>query len=519
MHAGYQATALSEQIPNLKSGSLLPAKIRISQNLPRMTKSPTFSKALQKLTLAFAIFTFFFQCSEQEIVPASRDRIDVRRNVSDSTTTAADSSKFLIADCKDCTYVVRAGMKVIDGKVLGLKPGSIIGLNSSIAYGSLEFHNVIGTPENPIIIKNCGGVAKIVATDKWHAVKAENSKYFRITGGDAPGVYGIRVNGGEMGLKLDELSTNFEIDHVEVSHVSFAGVMAKSDPTCDDATIRGNFTMYDVLLHDNYVHDTGGEGFYIGSSFWDGMERSCGMRLPHEIKGLKVYNNIVKNTGWEAIQVGCAIEGTEIYNNTIENYGAANRQFQNNGIQIGSGTGGLLYNNLIKKGTGNGMIIMGTGDNVIYNNIIVAAGSNGVFCDERYTPGEGFKFINNTILSPAKDGIRLFAELVPMNTIVNNIIANPGTYGDYTGADSRTKEDAFVYLVNDDVNVKMSNNLFASTVAEIKFVDTLTDNYRLNANSPAINFGLDISRYSIEKDFYLEARIRGNAVDIGASEF
>ena len=111
-----------------------------------------------------------------------------------------------------------------------------------------------------------------------------------------------------MGLKLDGLSTNFEVDHIEVSNVSFAGIMAKTDPNCDDATIRGNFTMYDVLLHDNYVHDTRGEGFYVGNSFWDGMERSCGIRLPHEIKGLKVYNNIVEDTGctFQGWRSGCS---------------------------------------------------------------------------------------------------------------------------------------------------------------------------------------------------------------------
>src|SRR5690606_18307460 len=134
-----------------------------------------------------------------------------------------------------------------------------------------------------------------------------------------------------------------------------------------------------------------------------------------------------------AIQVGCAIEGTEIYNNKIRNFGMANRAHQNNGIQIGSGTGGLVYNNFIKDGYGNGMIIMGTGDNIIHNNIIVNAGSHGIFCDERYTPGEGFKFINNTILNPAKDGIRLYAELVPMNAVINNVIVNPGTINDYSG--------------------------------------------------------------------------------------
>ncbi len=484
-----------------------------------MTTTYTFLKALQKLTVVVTIFSVLMQCSDEDVVPSSQLKTEPKPIQADTTATTRDSAMFLAAACKDCAYVVPAGVKVVDGKTLALKPGSIIGLSSSIAYGSLEFRNIVGTREKPIIITNCGGAANIIADNKWHAIKTENSKYFRISGGETSGVYGIKVKGGEMGLKLDGLSTNFEVDHVEVFNVSFAGIMAKTDPTCSDATIRGNFTMYDVLLHDNYVHDTGGEGFYVGNSFWDGMERSCGIRLPHEIKGLKIYNNIVVNSGWEAIQVGCAIEGTEIHHNTISNYGTVNRQHQNNGIQIGSGTGGLVYNNLINKGTGNGMIIMGTGDNVMYNNIIVDAGSNGVFCDERFTPGEGFKFINNTILNPARDGIRLYAELVPMNTIINNIIANPGTYGDYTGAGGRTSKDAFVYLLSPDVNVKMSNNLFAVTVDQVRFVDASRENYRLKANSPAVNDGHDISRYEIKQDFYLSTRLKGQTVDIGASEY
>lgn len=480
-----------------------------------MTKPRTFSKALQKLILACAIFSVFIQCSEDQILPIQRDKdFNIPPPIS-KDSIAIDSVVAL--GCDECTYVVPAGTKVVDGNVLNLKPGSIIGLSGSIAYGTLEFHNLQGAPGNPIIIKNCGGTANIKADDRWHAMKTINSKYFRITGGTSPGEYGIRIQGGEMGLKLDGLSTNFEVDHVEILNVAFAGIMAKTDPTCDDATIRGNFTMTDVRFHHNYVHHTGGEGFYVGNSFWAGMERSCGLRLPHEIKGLKIHDNIVENTGWEAIQVGCAIEGTEIYNNEIRNYGLAGREHQNNGLQIGSGTGGLVYNNLIKNGTGNGMIIMGTGDNVIYNNIIVDAGGNGIFCDERYTPGEGFKFINNTILNPKHDGIRLYAELVPMNTIINNIIANPGTINSYQH--NRTSDDAFVYLMNATVKVRMQNNLYAKTVEELRFVDPARDNYRLSPNSPAINLGSDISRYRITHDFYKRARLRGMAYDVGASEF
>lgn len=261
-----------------------------------MTETPTFFKVLLKPALALAIFSIFIQCSDDELLPVSREKLT--RDTLDSVARSEDSVR-LDVTCMECTYVVPAGTKIIDGKALGLKPGSIIGLSSAIAYGTLEFHNIIGTKDQPIIITNCGGTVSIKATDKWHAVKTINSKYFRITGGSSPGVYGIKIQGGEMGLKLDGLSTNFEVDHVEVSNPGFAGIMAKTDPGCDDATIRGNFTMYDVTLHDNYIHDTGGEGFYVGNSFWGGMDRACGKRLPHEIKGLKIYNNIVSNAGWK----------------------------------------------------------------------------------------------------------------------------------------------------------------------------------------------------------------------------
>lgn len=470
-------------------------------------------KALR--TLAFAIVTcaFFTQCSHDDVLPSY-----IRPIPTDSLDIPGDgaaSADTVPVGCESCTYVVPAGVEVVDGEALGLKPGDVIGLSSEIKYGSIVFKNVVGSPDNPIVIRNCGGTAHIVATDRWHAIRTEYSKYFRITGGEAKGVYGIRVEGGEMGMKLDGLSTNFEVDHVEVFNTGFAGIMAKTDPTCDDATIRGNFTMYDVALHHNYIHDVGGEGFYVGNSFWGGMERSCGNRLPHEIKNLKIHNNVLKNTGWEAIQVGCAIEGTEIFDNTIHNYGVANRPHQNNGIQIGSGTGGLVYNNLVKNGPGNGIIMMGIGDNVVYNNIIVDAGSNGIFADERYTPGLGFMFINNTILSPKGDGIKLYTDEVEMNVVINNIIANPGTLKNLS---PDRAELAFV-SASSSISLTKSNNIFAHTVDELHLVDPSADNYRLKPTSPAVNFGKNITRFTIEEDFYKNPRKKGFALDAGAAEY
>lgn len=464
----------------------------------------------RSVVLLLFSFLLLCQCSDEDQM---LDSVHPLKTAIISTATLSS-----IIECSACTYVVPARTHVIDGKALGLLPGSVIGLSSSVNYGHLLFKNIVGTPENPIIIKNCGGTAILNGTGLSFSLKTEYSKHFRITGGNTANVYGLKIIGGSLGITLDKLSTNFEVDHVEIQQVGFAGIMAKTDPNCDDATIRGNFIMKNVYLHDNYIHDTGGEGFYVGNSFYqNGMNTSCGVRLPHEVHYLKINNNIVRNSGWDGIQVGCATKGARIYANTVENYGTANVNNQRNGIQIGEGTGGLCYGNLVKGGLGNGLIVMGLGDNLIYNNVIADAGGFGIFCDERVSPGPGFKFIHNTILNPKSDGIRIYADLVPMNVIVNNIIVNPGTYSAYTYP--RSSADAFVYKLSKTVNVEMSNNYFSTSATDLEMAEPGTLNFRLTIDSPVIDAGADISQYNITSDFYRKARLKGAGYDIGAVEY
>jgi hypothetical protein len=475
-----------------------------------MIKNQNFLIVLKRLTLTLSILFLLTQCSEEQLI---EEQVATPASETDPATSAA-----AVASCSSCTYVVPATANVVDGKALWLKPGAVIGLNAAFKYKNLLFRNIVGTATQPIIIKNCGGTANIYASGLSYGIKTENSKFFRITGGNVSKSYGIRVNGGHIGITLEKLSTNFEVDHVQISKVGFAGLMAKTDPTCDNATIRGNFVMRDISLHDNYVFDTGGEGFYVGNSFYEtGAKTSCGSRLPHEIHGVKIYNNIVKNSGWEGIQLGCATQGAAVYGNSVENYGLVNRDAQNNGVQIGAGTGGLFYNNFIKNGTGNGLIVMGIGDNIIHDNVIVGAGGSGIFCDERYTPGPGFKFLNNTIVNPKLDGIRIYADLVPTNVIINNIIVNPGNYSTYKYP--RTGNDAYVYKLSSNVKVQMSNNYFTRSITAVKFANAGAYNYRLVSGSPAINKGKSISTYNIPNDFYKQLRLKGSAYDIGASEY
>jgi ribosomal protein S14 len=58
-------------------------------------------------------------------------------------------------------------------------------------------------------------------------------------------------------MTLDDLSSDFEIAGVEVRNSGFAGIMAKTDPSCDVATQARQFYHEKCKLHNNYIHQTG----------------------------------------------------------------------------------------------------------------------------------------------------------------------------------------------------------------------------------------------------------------------
>lgn len=458
----------------------------------------------------FILVGLFFQCSEEDLLLTSSDTISATS--ADGTTSTSTTG-----DC-GCTYTVPVTAYRIDAQALGLKPGAVICLKAGVAYKQLVFKNVRGTAAAPITIKNCGGTAVVNGSTQWFGIRTEYSSFFRITGGNTNGAYGIRITGGRQSLHLDGLTTNVEVDHVEISNSGFAGVMAKTDPSCNDATVRGNFVMRDVRLHHNYVHDTGAEAFYVGHGNYNtGISTSCGMRLPHTLEGVKIHNNVIKNSGWESIQVASTPEGAEVYNNRIENYGVKNTQYQNHGVQFGEGGVAKFHGNLIKGGKGNGVMIIGNAQNFAYNNIIVNTGGHGIFADDRTATGVGFKFINNTIVNSGLDGIRLYADNVAMNLVFNNVIVNPKSFATYKYP--RTGNDAYVYLLSKSVKIQSLNNFFNRDVNAAKFVSASTFNFALQSSSPAVNKGTTIAAYNVPLDFALKPRLKGVAYDIGAHEY
>jgi hypothetical protein len=407
-----------------------------------------------------------------------------------------------------CVYTIQTTESVVDGT--NIPAGSTVCIQSG-TRGPLLLKNFKGTATNPIYFVNKGG--KVLFTGSAsvpYGLKTSYCSNFKVLGiGDPSVKYGFEVNGTHVGMAYDNLSTDFEVSNVEIHNTGFAGLFAKTDPTCDPATQRGNFVMKNISFHDNYIHNTGGEGFYIGNSFFaNGHNISpCGQVLPHEIWGCKVYNNITVSTGCEGIQVGCATKGCEIFNNSVSAPGQTPfADAQNNGIQMGEGTGGVCHNNIVKSAPGNGIIVLGLGDNNVYNNYVVNSGQSGIFCDERYTPGNNFKFINNTIICPKMDGVRLYSDVIPMNTVINNVIVSPGS-------------GKAIYKVNSNVKVTDLNNYLTTDISTCKFVNASANDYRVNSGSPLIDKGFNAGSYGIASDYNGVGRPVNNVFDIGATEY
>jgi gliding motility-associated-like protein len=422
-----------------------------------------------------------------------------------------------------CKYTINpgAGFTYFNGIASGVQPGDVICIQAG-SKGGIQFTDVRGSATNPVIIKNCGGQALIGGPTINNAILFLGSQYVRLTGtGDVGTEYGIKVIGtapGSQALAIVALSSDFEVDHLEIQNAGYNGMMIKSDPStnCANVTaVRPNFTMRNMKIHNNYVHDTGGEGIYLGVSFYNGTTLYCGStQYNHEVRGVRIYDNRFENNGREAIQVGSGVADVEVYNNKVYNYGQANLSAQNGGIQFGLGTVGRLYNNFIKGGKGPAIAIQGIGNDYVYNNVIVSPGEQAITLNTRPTPlatdivNQGFiggvYIVNNTFINVGVKGvIEEFINNAPGNRMFNNLIVASASPWDKT------------YFYTD---WQKGNNIVIPLLADAKFTNPSLDDYSLQPGSPAINAGRDVNSFGVTFDYNNVPRPSGGAWDAGAFE-
>ncbi|HEY0744637.1 MAG TPA: hypothetical protein VGD40_24385 [Chryseosolibacter sp.] len=124
-------------------------------------RSKTF-QVIRTFGLSLAIIIGLSQCSEEQIVveqrasdkPATVATIETA-DVASVSVTGLFTEVIGDVACATCSYVVTTGEKTVDGKELGLAPGSVVCLKKSLSYPSIDFVNMEGTEENPIVIGYC----------------------------------------------------------------------------------------------------------------------------------------------------------------------------------------------------------------------------------------------------------------------------------------------------------------------------------------------------------------------------
>jgi|AntRauTorckE6833_2_1112554.scaffolds.fasta_scaffold00071_35 hypothetical protein len=430
-----------------------------------------------------------------------------------------------------CVDTIARDVTVIDGQELDIRSGDVVCLEEGVKP-FLIIRNIdpADTFSEPVLIINSSGKITI-DTDNNFGISIRNSNNIHLSGRGVEDIpYGInirRVQNGA-GIGITNFSSKVEIEGVEVANTAISGMVAKTDPYCDNGVIRAtreDFTQYDISIHNCYIHDTGMEGMYIGSSKYTGFTLQCGGQehtvLPHVNEGVEVYDNILERTGWDAIQVSSATTGCNIYNNLIVNDSEAGYPSQMSAILIGGGSGCDCYSNKIFDGKGDGIEALGRGNQMIYNNLIVRPGKSffpgdqsqakhGIFSNHIATDDDAFLyFYNNTIISPKSTGITFRNHLIADARAWNNIIIDPGSYED-------VEERAYIDFPEQTTEIDISNNLLQQEIAKVYFDNPGNDDYDLLTSSPAVNTGIEVDGFTVD----IENRTRPHAGgwDIGAYE-
>lgn len=310
-------------------------------------------------------------------------------------------------------------------------PGDTVNIPAG-NYGLIDLGNIKGDATRPIIIRNKGGLVTLTQ------IRLSNKmEYFKIMGNGHPGItYGIKIQNASNIAVAAAMVSDMELAYIEVAGAG-VGIMVKKNPDAGDpSTHYPNYTIKNIRIHHNYLHDIETEGMYIGST----MPQGDASGIPIRLQNVEIYNNTLERIGWDGIQMSTTVGTNSIHDNVIRNFGTVNHSSQQTGIAIGGAATGSIYNNTIVNGTGWGINAMGYGQIRITNNYIESVGANGIdkgaesiFADDRISGPESFPkqeiiISNNTIKFPQPDGaIRVGAynnNSLP-STITNNTVYLP----------------------------------------------------------------------------------------------
>ncbi len=296
---------------------------------------------------------------------------------------------------------------------------------------------------------------------------------------------------------------------------------------------RDSFVQENTFFHHNYVHDTAGEGLYIGGSHWLALQAvtsgaaqcganagngtlKCGSdcRFEPELHGVRVYANRVQKTGADGVQVGSAYTDadgkvdwdTEIYDNNIISAATGDSPYNSGGLDINPGTSGRVFRNFVKDTKAYaGLFLASSGNIDVFDNVVITATSVGMAIQDNDAGAKNgpFRILNNTIVNNGDYAIYMYHEHSTGNLCKNNLLL-----GATKGA---------IRLNSPKVNWTESNDITTGSLAS-HFVNAAKDDYHLLATSSAVDAGAEVASYGVTTDFDKLPRKVG-AVDVGAFEY
>lgn len=349
---------------------------------------------------------------------------------------------------------------------------------------------------------------------------------------DGRGYYNL-----EKGIKFDRFAKNIfwedafmllngtsdvELYELEMCNTGFTAIMSKTDPTEKNPQFwYGNFEQKRLCIHHIYVHDTSGEGSYIGYftpetktitytgetttfknlkgedvTYTNGRQY---VRKAHYLTDMRFYRNRYEHTGYDGVQISNAI-GEFCYNDLYD-CSYKDEAAQASGFSLQS-IAGKVYNNFLLDNHGPSFQIGPLGDIEIFNNIAQSKRGMGVqFLFSYTTPeqnptgataGSGvinddiqMVFHNNVIVTPgtAMNG-RNTVQIRGLH-LRDNVIANNGFL--FTNMTTETIGVWEEQALNNEVF--LYDNIDQKSI-DLKIADYLSGDYRIASDSPLISSGL-----------------------------
>lgn len=419
-------------------------------------------------------------------------------------------------------------------------PGSTICLGVG-THRSLSMRGVHGSEDAPYTFVNCGGVARFAlnAGDPGGRVplKFSDSHHLRIVGTGSSDTNGLLVasggtTDGNHALELSGGSSDAEIAFVEVESSMYAGIVFRTDVTC--AIHRDAFVQRNTFIHDTTIHDTLGEGFYLGGSHWNAPGRlsrgeiTCGTfgtgtidcsgtcAFEHELHGVRIYRNRIDRTDADGLQISSAPSDldtsdgrvdwdTEIWGNVLHDVAIGDSPYNSGGMSIQAGVTGRVHHNYVEHTLAYAGVFLGSpGHLYFYDNVIVAldGGADGTvglgIQDNTETINGPFFVVGNTIVSEGAEGVYMYHQHSTGNRFVSNMVIGAAMA---------------IRLNSATVDWTATSNVLTGTVAD-HFADMGEDGWHLLPTSSAVGAGEDLSGFGVTDDFHGTPRTAPH--DVGA---